>query len=89
MDKNNGGGYGHMCAGGNCDCMHGWHGGRHHLLRMLLKLIIVMLIFWFGFHLGQVYGFIRAGYGLGMTGNNNWGMMRGNNFNGGTGVPTP
>jgi hypothetical protein len=61
--------------------MYGWHGGGHHVLRMILKLILVALIFTIGFKLGVMTGYIRAGYGYGMGGaGNNWGMMRG--FNG-------
>ena len=62
---------------GGCGC----HGGKHHLVKMILKLIIVMLIFWFGFSLGQMTGFIKAEGGRGMMmrgGNVGWGMMQGN-----------
>jgi hypothetical protein len=58
--------------------MYGWNGGGHHVLRMILKLILIALIFTIGFKLGLMTGYIRAGYGYGMGGvGNNWGMMRG------------
>jgi hypothetical protein len=56
---------------GGCGCHHG---GRHHLMKMILKLVIVIIIFWCGFKLGEMTGFIQAQYGRGM-------MMRGGNFN--------
>ena len=71
--------------------MGGYHAGKHHLVKMILKLIIVMLIFWFGFSLGQMTGFIKAEGGRGMMmrgGNVGWGMMQGNNF-GALPVQTP
>lgn len=82
--------------GGNCGCMghmHGCHGGRHHLVKIILKLFIVIIIFWCGFKLGEITGSIRAEYGRG----NSFGMMnRYNNYsnnlpnsNGGTSTPAP
>jgi hypothetical protein len=75
---------GGSCEGGNC-CgmhMHGYHDGKFHLVKMLLKLIIVMIIFFFGFKLGMLTGFINAEYGRDMTGfGGGWGMMRGYNPN--------
>src|ERR1035437_3109509 len=53
------------CQGGTCGEMHsmsgcgGCHGGKHHLKKMILKLIIVILIFWCGFKLGEITGSIR------------------------------
>lgn len=53
------------CQGG-CSCgmghMHGCH-GRYHLVRMILRIVIVILIFWCGYRLGMITGSIRAGYG--------------------------
>lgn len=77
---------GHSCAGGSCggSCgmqMHGCHGGRRHIVRMILKLILIALIFCFGFNLGQMTGFIKAEYGRGIN-NYGYGMMRGYNSNG-------
>lgn len=86
IDKKNCDMCGHSCAGGSCGgCggmqMHGCHGGRHHIVRMILKLILIALIFCFGFNLGQMTGFIKAEYGRGLGGENNYGygMMRGYN----------
>jgi hypothetical protein len=56
-----------MSGMGGCGC----HGGKHHLVKMILKIIIVVLIFWCGFKLGNITGAIRATYG------NGYGMMRG------------
>jgi hypothetical protein len=88
IDKKNCDMCGHSCAGGSCGgCgmqMHGCHGGRHHIVRMILKLILVALIFCFGFNLGQMTGFIKAEYGRGLVGgvnNYGYGMMRGYNYN--------
>jgi hypothetical protein len=49
-------GMGHM---GGCGC----YGGKHHLLRVVLKILIVILIFWCGFRLGELTGTIRGEYG--------------------------
>ena len=70
------------CQGGTCGEMHsmsgcgGCHGGKHHLKKMILKLIIVILIFWCGFKLGEITGSIRAEIGQ-TRGTSGWGMMRG------------
>jgi len=80
------GGFGQM---GGCGC----HGGRHHhLIKVILKLFIVIIIFWCGFKLGVITGSIQAGYGR-QIGNVS-GMMRGYNYsngvlNSGSGTPTP
>ena len=78
---------GHNCAGGSCSCGmhggHGCHGGKFRVVRLILKLILIALIFMFGFSLGQMTGFIKAGYGRGITGGENnygYGMMRGNGY---------
>jgi len=69
----------HSCAGGSCSYGmhggHGCHGGKFGIVRLLLKLILIALIFMFGFSLGQMTGFIKAGYGEGYGRE----MMRGNN----------
>ncbi len=72
MDKKQCGG---MC-GGACAGGMGGYGHKHSLVKALLKLIIIALIFMFGFYLGQTVGFIKAhegrevmiggGYGMGM-----------------------
>lgn len=90
LDKKQGEG---MCAGcGQCGyCsgmghMHGCHGGRHHLLKIILKLLIVIIIFWCGFKLGVITGSIRGGY----VRENNFGMMRGyNNYSNNVPLPNP
>jgi len=66
------------CCGSMCE-MHGCHGGRHHLVRMILKITIVIIIFWCGFKLGEMSGFIRAEYGGGINRElgGSFGMMRG------------
>ena len=54
---------------GHCHGMHGCcHGGKYHLVRMILKMIIVILIFWAGFQIGQMTGYLRAGEGRMMRG---------------------
>jgi hypothetical protein len=65
------------CGEGKCGCgpmgqMHGCH-GKHHLVKVILKLVIVIIIFWCGFQLGVITGSIRAGYGH----ENNFRMMQG------------
>jgi hypothetical protein len=73
----------------NCD-MCGHDGSKHYLLRVFLKLIIIALIFMFGFCLGQMTGYIKAQYGgyeygSSMMGRNNYGrgMMNGYGYNNG------
>ena len=54
------------CSGGMCGmCCH--KGGRFSLLRVLLGLVVVILIFAFGFALGRMSGFshFRGGFGSG------------------------
>jgi hypothetical protein len=86
------------CGEGKCGCgpmgpggMHGCH-GRHHLVKMILKIFIVILIFWCGFQLGQESGFIKATYGREMMrgGNYQSGMMQNGGWNNNTsGVMIP
>ncbi|MDR3519517.1 MAG: hypothetical protein P4L63_01345 [Candidatus Pacebacteria bacterium] len=76
------------CAEGKCACgsmghMHGCHGGMYHLLKVVLKIFILIIIFWCGFQLGQESGLIKAEYGRAMMmsqrgGASNFGMMGGN-----------
>lgn len=69
------------------------HGGKHHLVKMILKLVIIILIFWCGFKLGEITGSIR--YGRGMENRNDFRMMQGYNYSNnipntnGVVVPTP
>lgn len=77
-----------VCQGGACCgmsrmgmCGHGCHGGKHHLVKMILKIIIVILIFWCGFKLGEMTGFIKAQSGYGTSQRGGFGMMRGYNNN--------
>jgi hypothetical protein len=86
MDKKEGG-CACSCSGG-CGCdmrsmggcmhMHGCHGGKRHAMRMLIKIVIVIIIFWCGFSIGQMIGFIKAETGRGLGGG--FGMMRGYNY---------
>ena len=66
-------------------CMHGCHHhGKYGLVRMILKIVIVILIFWCGFRLGNIVGSVRgAGYER-----NSFGMMR-TNFSQGIPVTNP
>jgi hypothetical protein len=81
------------CGEGKCMCggamghMHGCH-GKYHLVKVILKLVIIIIIFWCGFSLGQITGSIRAGYGRAGAGM----MLRGGYnlpVNGGSTVVTP
>ena len=74
MDKKCGCGEGdckacHPNNGGACCGMHsmmmghGCCGGRRHLVKIILKIVIVVLIFWCGFKLGEISGSIRTEYG--------------------------
>ena len=65
------------CAGA-CHC----HGGVFHLMKVILKIFIMILIFWAGFKLGQESGFIRASYGREMMrGNYGYQMMGSSGWN--------
>ncbi len=86
------------CFGSKFMCGHGCHGGKRHLVRMILKLIIVIIIFWCGFKLGEISGSIRAEYGHKTFERGDFGMMRGGNYgyfqnpsdvNGGVETPAP
>jgi hypothetical protein len=64
-------------------CMHGFHHhGKYGLMRMILKIVIVILIFWCGFKLGNIVGYVRAESGRGAMmqrdfNNGGYGMMHG------------
>jgi hypothetical protein len=67
---------GGMCKSGCSSCgMHsmcGCHGGKHYLIKLILEIIIVILIFWCGFKLGEIVGSIGSGHGMQRGG---YGMM--------------
>ena len=83
---------GEGCKCGACGNMGGmgcggYHHGKFHLVKVILKLIIIILIFWCGFKLGAITGAIRAeeyGHGM-MMQRGGYGMM---NMNGAT-APSP
>ena len=84
-------------SGGSCCGMfmggHGCHGRKHCLLRIVLKIVIVLLIFWAGFKLGEMTGYVKANLGSGWEKNGSW-MMKGfnypkNNLNQNSGVNPP
>ena len=72
------------CGDGKCMCggamgyRHGCH-GRHHLVKIILKLVILIIVFWCGYHLGMMTGFLKAEYGRGMMTRDmsGYGTMRG------------
>ncbi len=68
-------------GGGNCGGMgmHGCHGGKYHLMKVILKLVILIIVFWCGLKLGEMTGFVRAEYGRGTMTRSDFGMMRGGN----------
>jgi hypothetical protein len=68
------------CRGMTFMSAHGCHGGKcHHLIKIILMLVIVMMIFCFGFKLGSITGSIREGrYEHSRSFNKGgYGMMRG------------
>jgi hypothetical protein len=57
------------CCGGMSSmsaCGMGCHVGKHHLMKKVIKIFIVILIFWCGFRMGSMVGFIKANYRIGM-----------------------
>ena len=75
---------GGMCGGscGGCGGMHGMggcgcHGGKSHLMKVILKIVIMILIFWCGFKLGVMTGSLQAFYGGGMRYETGYRMMNG------------
>ncbi|MDE2030839.1 MAG: hypothetical protein KGI58_01085 [Patescibacteria group bacterium] len=76
------------CDNKNCHNMHhmgmcGCHGGKYYfMIKAILKIIIVILIFWCGFKLGEITGSIRGYEHTG--GRYGFGMMNGyDNYNNG------
>ena len=60
MDETKSGDACHMCEGHDCYTC-GYH-QRHLLLRWLLGLLIIVLVFWIGFKLGEFKGAYIDGY---------------------------
>lgn len=63
-------GCGKVCGGDrscSCGCGCGWPSG-HRLFRVVLWIVILLIVFWLGFKVGQFVtafgGYGRAGYGL-------------------------
>ncbi len=67
MDNNNKEGMQGNHDGGRC-MMCSMHGGmcggcgKHHFLRIVLKLIVLALVFWAGVKIGELKGYYEAGY---------------------------
>jgi hypothetical protein len=57
---------------GGCGC--GYFGRHHMALWIVLRILAVILIFWAGFALGQLVGYVKAEFGYGTHGG--YGMMR-------------
>lgn len=105
MDKKEGGNTcgckNNSCQGGSCGgmqsmCGCGCHNGKRHLIKMILKIVIFILIFWCGFQLGLMTGYIKAENGRAMmrngnVGNYGAGMMGGgwNNYSNNVPVVNP
>lgn len=78
-DEQGDGGYGshHGCRGGNC---WGWsHGGNRHGLHIVVKIIILVLVFWAGVKIGELKTYFHLVYGFngGPSMMQNWKMMPG------------
>lgn len=69
---------------GNGTCMCGWHHG-HMLFRLLIGIIILILVFWFGVKLGELREIVRGGYGGGQY----YPMMRYRTMPSMTTMPSP
>ncbi|MBU6500282.1 MAG: hypothetical protein KGJ89_00390 [Patescibacteria group bacterium] len=83
--------HGGMCQ--LCHWGHWGHGGGHRIFRLLIKLAIIFLVFWFGVKVGQVsnrfrtymHNGVQGGYYNMMAPDENYGggygpwMMRGYN----------
>ncbi|HVM77166.1 MAG TPA: hypothetical protein VMU07_03385 [Candidatus Paceibacterota bacterium] len=50
------------CDGSGMGCACGWHHG-HSIFRILLGVILLVIVFWFGVRLGELRAEIRGGYG--------------------------
>ena len=71
-----------VCCGMQSMGGHGCHGKKcHHLVKVILMLIIVMMIFCFGFKLGVITGSIRGGNDYRTENRGGFGMMRGYYYN--------
>jgi hypothetical protein len=83
------------CGCGRCGCTRNGYGrftGTGFILRLLIGIIVLLLVFWIGFHLGEFHSMFGGGYRMtsGFRGYSGYGggrmpmMMRG-----GTGGGTP
>lgn len=54
-----------QCHHGCCQMEGGWGMGHHHFRpwRMLLKVIVILFVFWLGMQLGEIKTFMRDSYG--------------------------
>lgn len=57
----------------------GMYGKKHCLVKMILKIVIIILIFWCGYKLGLITGFIKAELGSGFN-RGGFEMMKGDNY---------
>jgi hypothetical protein len=63
------------------ECLEGcWHtmrgfSGRHFFLRWILGIIILLIVFWFGFKLGEFKSYLKGDYNYGYEFYNNRQMM--------------
>ena len=65
--------HGHMCGMGSLHCY-----GRHQITHLVIKVIIILIIFWFGVKVGEMRSFFYGnGYGNFPFGNM---MYRNQNF---------
>ena len=53
------------CGGGTKGCMCGWcRGGRHHVMKIAIVLIVLAVTFWAGVKIGELKAYLHgAGYG--------------------------
>ena len=73
---------GGMHEGCGCSCCGGWgwHGRRHHHgFHILVKIVILVLVFWAGMQFGELRSFTRGGMMRGDQG----AMMGGYGYGGG------
>lgn len=52
------------CDGSGVGCACGWHHG-HTLFRILIGVILLVIVFWFGVKLGELREIVRGGFGDG------------------------
>lgn len=50
------------CGSATCQGGCGYNYGKHHTMHSILKLLVLGLVFLFGFKLGMITGFIGRGY---------------------------